>query len=141
MILIDAQDAVVGRLAAYVAKRLIEGEKVTVINAEKAVISGNTEQITSVYYKRRGMTQKANPEFALKWPRRPDLLMRRIITGMLPKHSNRKMTALKSLKVHLGSPAEMQGNAIKPVKTSDKLARNFITLQVLCKNLGWEFKS
>lgn len=136
--IIDASNAVAGRLAAYAAKRLLEGEQVVIVNAEKAVISGDEEEITLVYRKRRGMTQKANPEHAMKWPRRPDFLLKRIIKGMLPKRSNRKTTALKALRVYVGKPASVTGTPVTPIKTSDKLARGFVSIEKICANLGWK---
>ena len=138
--IIDGSNAVAGRLAAYAAKRLLEGESVVITNAEKIVISGSEEHVTSVYKNRRGMTQKANPEHGMKWPRRPDLLFKRIIEGMLPKHSNRKTMAMRALRVYLGTPADLKETSMKPVKTSEKLARNFVSLEKLCANLGWVAK-
>ena len=38
--IVDAEDAVVGRLAADVAKLLLNGQEVNVVNCEKAVMSG-----------------------------------------------------------------------------------------------------
>ena len=38
--IIDAEGLIVGRMATYVAKRLLKGEIITIVNAEKAVFSG-----------------------------------------------------------------------------------------------------
>lgn len=135
MITIDAEGAVAGRLAAYVAKKLLQKEQVTIINVEKAVFSGNPDQIIGVYYKRRGMTNKANPEKARKWPRRPDFFFKNIVFGMLPR-TNRRKQLLANLKAHIGAPAGI-GKAEKPVKTADKLGRKYITIIDVCKALGW----
>ncbi|PIN72869.1 50S ribosomal protein L13, partial [Candidatus Woesearchaeota archaeon CG10_big_fil_rev_8_21_14_0_10_47_5] len=45
MIIIDANNLVLGRLAARAAKLCLMGEKVSIINCEKAVISGNKKQL------------------------------------------------------------------------------------------------
>ncbi|HML26713.1 MAG TPA: uL13 family ribosomal protein, partial [Methanomethylovorans sp.] len=41
MTIIDANGLILGRLASDVAKRLLAGEKIDIVNAEKAVISGS----------------------------------------------------------------------------------------------------
>ena len=43
--IIDASNLLLGRLASIIAKRLLSGEEIIVVNAEKAVISGNRENI------------------------------------------------------------------------------------------------
>ncbi len=139
MLVIDATNAICGRLSAYCAKQSLKGEKVIVLNAEKIVISGNPKEITLVYSKRRGIQYKADPEKSAKWPRRPDLLFKRIIRGMLPKHSPRGKAALERIMVYLGEPEHAE--AKKPfTNTSDALGKNFISFQQLCKNLGWSPK-
>ncbi|RLI06236.1 50S ribosomal protein L13, partial [Candidatus Bathyarchaeota archaeon] len=37
---IDASGLILGRMASIVAKRLLEGEQIEIVNAEKAVVSG-----------------------------------------------------------------------------------------------------
>ena len=37
---IDAKNLILGRMASIVAKRLLNGERIIIVNAEKAVISG-----------------------------------------------------------------------------------------------------
>lgn len=37
---IDAEGLILGRMATYVAKRLLKGEGIAIVNAEKAVLSG-----------------------------------------------------------------------------------------------------
>ncbi|MEM2976009.1 MAG: uL13 family ribosomal protein, partial [Candidatus Bathyarchaeia archaeon] len=38
--IIDASGLILGRMASEVAKRLLQGENIMIINAEKAVVSG-----------------------------------------------------------------------------------------------------
>jgi large subunit ribosomal protein L13 len=44
-IVIDATDLILGRMASTVAKLVLKGERVIIINAEKALISGNKKNI------------------------------------------------------------------------------------------------
>ncbi|MFH1247150.1 MAG: uL13 family ribosomal protein [Candidatus Micrarchaeota archaeon] len=131
-IVIDANGLIIGRLAAYVAKKAITGHTVEIINIEKAVISGNPLQIVTVFRKRRTMTNHANPENASKWPRKPDLLFKKILSGMMP-HGRRGKEASARVKAHLGSTGK---TGTKPVRDSSKLKHSFISLGELCKELG-----
>ena len=38
--IINAEGLIIGRMASIIAKRILNGEEITVVNAEKAVISG-----------------------------------------------------------------------------------------------------
>lgn len=133
--IIDAKNAIVGRLSAIVAKKALQGEDIVIVNSEYAVISGDPLKTREKYYKRRGMTQKANPENASKWPKRADMLLKRIIKGMLPKHSERGKDAARKIKAFLGVPAEFEGKAEKFAFTSERLGGKFITLDELIKGI------
>jgi large subunit ribosomal protein L13 len=104
MIFIDADGAVLGRLASEVAKRILNGEDITVVNAEKAVITGSRENVMAQYKLMRfvGSTRKG-PFF----PRMPDRILRRTVRGMLPFNQYRGRAAYKRLKVYIGVPAEL----------------------------------
>jgi large subunit ribosomal protein L13 len=104
MIFIDADGAVLGRLASEVAKRLLNGEDITVINAEKALITGSKGNIMFQYKQMRfvGSTRKG-PYF----PRMPDRILRRTVRGMLPFNQYRGRSAYKRLRVYIGVPREL----------------------------------
>ncbi|MBI5228486.1 50S ribosomal protein L13 [Candidatus Micrarchaeota archaeon] len=140
MIVFDGTNAIVGRLSAHLVKLLLKGEEAVVVNAEKLVISGDPKKTIEKYAKRRTIQNKASPEESAKWPRRPDLLFKRIVRGMLPKKTRRGKDALKKLRVYLGVPKECEGKAQQFTKTSKNLECDFITVGELCKNLGWKTK-
>jgi large subunit ribosomal protein L13 len=139
MIVFDAEGAVAGRLASFAVKKALAGEEVVVVNCEKAVITGSPDSIISKYEARRGITQKANPEDAAKWPRRPDLLFKRIVQGMIPKKKARGAAAFKRIKAYVGVPTEFasvqkQKAGMRPVRSKS------ITLLKICAGLGWANK-
>ena len=39
--IVDANNLVLGRMATHVAKELLKGEKVDIVNCEKVVVSGS----------------------------------------------------------------------------------------------------
>jgi len=138
-ILLDGDGAIAGRLAAFAANKLLTGRKVVILNSEKTVISGNRRVIASRYKAKRNIQNKADPDKSPKTPRRPDLLLKRIIYGMLPtSRRNCRSDAMKNLRCFLGVPAEFEGKqAEKPVKTVEELHRDSVTLLKLARTLGW----
>ena len=45
MKIIDGTNAVLGRLASYVAKKVLKGEEVIILNCEHILITGNKKSI------------------------------------------------------------------------------------------------
>ncbi len=135
MQVIDAENAVLGRLASEVAKMLMKGEKVIVVNAEKAIIGGSRDYIFQKYKQRVDRADRANPRRGPKFPRRPDLLLKRTVRGMLPK-TNRGRNILRNLKVYMGIPPEYDG---KTTKLNIRMPKgDFVTLEELGEFLGWK---
>src|SRR2546427_7163068 len=81
MAVVDASGQIVGRFSSAVAKRLLGGEEVVVVNAEKAVITGSTAWLTGEFRHRRG---NGGQREGTVYPRRPDRNLPRSIPGMLP---------------------------------------------------------
>ncbi len=129
--IIDGKNAVLGRLAAYVAKELLKGEKIEIMNAEKIIILGNPKKIVTDCLERR---RRGSPKKGPFFPRKPDLIVKRAIRGMLPYKTDRGKQAMKNLKVHIGEieATDVKTVAVKNVKT------NFISIEKLSKNLGWD---
>lgn len=102
MKVIDAAGAPLGRLASQLASQLLEGEQITVINAEQAIIVGNKDEIQQRYKRKReiGGTKRKGPFF----PRVPDKILQRTVRGMLPYQKTRGRQAFKNLKAYMGTP-------------------------------------
>jgi large subunit ribosomal protein L13 len=123
-IVIDAEGAVVGRLAAFIAMRLRgkhradftphvdTGDHVVVINADKVVFTGRkTEQKT--YYWHTGYPggikeRTAGRILAGRFPQR---VLEKAVQRMLPKESPLARRQLAKLRVYAGNahPHEAQG--------------------------------
>ena len=139
MVLINAQGLIVGRLSSIVARKLLEGDEVTIINAEKAVLSG-AKAMTFAEYKQavdRGTTEKGP-----YYPKRPDAIIKRAIRGMLPYKAQRGKDAMARLRIYIGLPSELQGQkAVTLEKASvDRLSSfKYMELGELSKQLGAKF--
>jgi large subunit ribosomal protein L13 len=143
--LIDGNKYVLGRLATYVAKLLLEGNHVALINAEKLVISGEKEVIVEKYKEKLNWKDKANPEHSPYWSRRPDLLVKRIIRGMLPYKRKAGREAYKRLRVFIGE--NVKGINLKDykklepdMKKANDLKEEYLEVGELSKLLGYEVK-
>ena len=69
------------------------------------------------------------------YPRYPDMVLRRVIRGMLPYKKAKGRAAIKRLKVYNGNPENFK-NAEKLVKNVDELRCKYITLQELSRRMG-----
>jgi len=136
---IDASNAILGRLASIVAKRLLNGEKIAIVNAEKAVISGKFDSILEKYKEWLKIRTHTNPKKGPFHYRRPDKLVKRTIRGMLPWKNPRGKQAYKRLRVYIGVPEELKNKEIARVKEVDasRLKGSYITIFELSQLIGW----
>ncbi len=132
-VVIDATFSILGRLASIVAKRLLDGEKISVVNVEKTIILGDPQMIINKYLER---ISRGSPHHGPFFPRAPDRIFWRTVRGMLPYKKKKGKDALRRLKVYIGVPEKFKNEkceklAQKHVKTK------FITLEKLSKRIGW----
>jgi len=137
MMIFDANNAVLGRIASRAAKALLNGEEVFIINAEHAVIGGDPRNTIDRYKARREARNKANPEHSPHWSRRPDMLVKRIVRGMIPFDRPRGKIAIKRLRVYMGVPDELKSKKVEPIGREVKAHSKSIIIKDLCRELGW----
>ena len=95
-----------GRAASLIAQRLLAGETVVVVNAEKSVVTGSRAEVLAHYTAARARgSKRTGPHF----PRYPDRIFRRTVRGMLPHLKTRGKVAFRRLNVHIGVPEELKG--------------------------------
>lgn len=134
---IDATGASAGRLGTYVAKRLLNGEEVHIVNAEKATVSGSLDAVMERYdFKRDIGTRRKGPYF----PRVPHLMMKRTVRGMLnyqelPSHR----AAYKRLKCWIGVPEELANKTPVVEEKARSNAARSVTFGEIAQRLGAKF--
>ena len=135
-IIVDAKGLVLGRMASIIAKRLLQGESIIVVNAEKAAISGKRLQIVK---EAKTFLEVGHPRKGPFHQRRPDRIVRRTIRGMLPRKKPKGIQAFKRLKVYLGTPMEFKDKEIQTIldASTEKLKSPYITVGELAKEIGW----
>jgi len=137
MSIIDGSNTIVGRAASVIAKRLIEGERIEIINAEKMVMTGRKEEILKKYNTRMSLSAKGNPHKGPKYSRMPDKLVKRAVRGMLPWKKAKGKKVFKNFKAHIGVPEELEKAKTEKIESAlNKLQKGFLTIEELSKSLG-----
>jgi large subunit ribosomal protein L13 len=111
MIIIDAENLLLGRFATFAAKQALLGQEVKVINCEKALISGK-QSTTLKEIKQDSL--RGNPVKGPFIPKMADRYVRRVIRGMLPYKQARGAEAFKRVMCYVGVPEEFKDQ--KPVE-------------------------
>ncbi len=138
-IVVDATDHIAGRLSSNVAKLLLKGNRVSIVNCDKIMISGTRSNIISEYRDFLEINSINHWKHGPKHPRRPDTIMKRMIRGMLPKEKTSGKEAHKRLRTYIGSPKEVK--TLKKIKFEKamikKSAANYTTMADLGRTIGW----
>ena len=136
--IIDAKDTILGRLGTFAAKQLLMGNKVDIINCEECVISGKKQAIMEIYI--RKLHRKA-PTKAPFFYRRPDMLVKRTVRGMLPFKRARGRDVFKNIKCHIGVPDNLMSQKalkIEGADTSKIQSTDYMRIKDICKAVGWK---
>lgn len=132
--IIDATDHVLGRLSTDIAQRIMGGEEVVIVNAEKALITGKRSSIMSHYKQRkdRGKIRKGP-----YYPRRADLILKRAVRGMIPYQKPSGRDAYRRLKVYVGVPTQYTNAEKQKVDQAMSVTTSrYITLGEVSAYLG-----
>jgi len=136
--IINAENLILGRMAAIIAKKALQGEKIDVINTEKAVITGKPADILQRY------KQKFQKGYTLSGPyfkRRPEKIVRRTIRGMLPYKQEKGKKAFKNIRCHIGIPKELKSEkseTLEKANVKNIKKTRYITVKEVSKSLGWK---
>ncbi len=134
--IIDGTGLVLGRLAAYAAKKALEGETVVIVNSEKVVITGGKKFLVEEFLHKQDRGHAYNGPF---FPKMADRIVKRTVRGMVPYRQERGIKAYRRVKCYLGVPEEYKNTKFETVKGADysKLKTlNFITVNDLAKAVG-----
>jgi large subunit ribosomal protein L13 len=127
---IDADNAILGRLSSTVAKELLQGEEIVIVNAEKAIVTGNARTTITRYIQRSNIRTKTNPLKGPFFPRTPEGIVRRTVRGMLPRKKPRGKAAYGRLKVFRSIPKDYLDTPLEKIQAADasNLRCKFITV-------------
>ncbi|MEC7694745.1 MAG: 50S ribosomal protein L13 [Candidatus Thermoplasmatota archaeon] len=143
----DATDKILGRLASQVAKEMISARKsgrqqrVIIINAEHAIVSGPKSKVLSDYRAKYQLNHARKGPF---FPRMPDKIIKRTVRGMLPYQKNSSgRNALRDLRVLIGAPSNLSGDELpedhqwgETSKIDRKTPEKYVRLGEISSHLG-----
>ena len=134
--LVNAEGLIVGRLCSKVAKRLLNGEEVIILNAEKAVFSGKKK---SKLLEAHIFLEVGAPKRGPFHYRSPDRFLRKAVRGMVPYKQPKGKNAYKRLKVFMGVPLELKDQPMITFTeaSSANLKGPHFTLGEMAKEIGW----
>jgi large subunit ribosomal protein L13 len=130
-LVVDARDCIMGRVASQIAERALDGERIAVVNAERAVITGSRDDVMGVYQKRSEIGSDQGPYY----PKRPDRIFKRAIRGMVPYKTRRGREAFENVRVYVGNPYD-EGDVLEGTSL-DRLSNiKFVSLGDISESLG-----
>ena len=143
-IVIDARGHLLGRLAATVAKQLLEGQRIVVVRAEEINISGRHIRNKFIFLRYLDKRRNTNPSRGPYHYRAPSKIFWKAVRGMLPHKTPRGALALAKLKVYEGVPPPF--DHVKRVVVPSALRvlrlkpmRRFTNLGKLATEVGWTY--
>jgi large subunit ribosomal protein L13 len=138
-IVVDGTDLLAGRLSSNVAKLLLQGNHVSIVNCEKIMISGGRKNIVQNYKDFLAIASILHPEHGPYHPRRPDTMIAKMVRGMLPRKKPSGMAAHRRLRTYIGVPGTLS-SAKKTSFDKAKITRssaNYTTVAELAREVGW----
>jgi large subunit ribosomal protein L13 len=133
---INGDGLILGRMCSKVAKRILNGEEIIVVNAEKVVLSGKRN---SKVAEAKQFLEVGAPERGPFHSRRPDRIVRKTVRGMIPWKQSKGKVAYKKLKVFMGVPQELKDHKMETFEEAKatKLKGPHFTLAELAIQIGW----
>jgi large subunit ribosomal protein L13 len=134
VVVINAERLILGRMSTNVAKRILNGEDVIIVNAEKAIITGNRDMIFDNYTAKYKRGKQINGPF---FPKRADLIVKRTVRGMIPFKSSHGREVYRHLVVYVGVPKDLASAKMEQVEAATNLwTDKYVTVGEVAEHLG-----
>ena len=130
----DGTDAVFGRIASVVAKDLLKGNSVNVINCEAMIVSGD-KKLFAKKILTKGEMGRGGSMKGPSYPRVADRLVKRMIRGMLPWDRSKGRAAFKQLKCYIGNGDVTEEEVAKAIKFNHKMPMKHSTIKEIVEIL------
>ncbi|MBI2630482.1 50S ribosomal protein L13 [Candidatus Pacearchaeota archaeon] len=118
MIIINAENNVIGRVASYAAKQILLKREVVIVNSEKTIVTGRKKSIIKKFEEKRA--RGGNILRGPFYPSTPIMILKRAVKGMLPGRYGREKEAIARVKCYEGIPKEFENE--KMIKVSREKA-------------------
>ncbi len=138
-LVVNGAGCIAGRVCSHVSKLLLKGNRVTIVNAEKAMLSGQRNRTIQLYKEHLEINSATNPIHGPFHPRRPDRILTKMVRGMMPKRKASGIEAFKRLRVYISIPDQLKNSTMESFEDSKitKPVSYYITIGDLAKEIGW----
>jgi large subunit ribosomal protein L13 len=139
-VIVDATDCIAGRMCSRVSKLLLKGNRVSIINSENAMLSGDKYKTIDLYKEFLEINSVTNPVHGPFHPRRPDTILTKMVRGMIPKTKTSGIEAFKRLRVYIGTPhglSKSKRESFEDTKITRSPSR-YISVGEVAKQIGWK---
>merc|ERR1712139_330309 len=142
-IVIDGKQHLIGRLAAVVAKELLNGQRIVVVRAEEIIKSGPLYKNRMKYVEWLKLKSNTNPRHGGPYHfKAPSKLFWRVVRGMVRHKTARGTAAMDRLRVYEGVPKDyarqkrrLVPHAMRALRL--KNGRKWCKLGDLMASVGW----
>jgi large subunit ribosomal protein L13 len=138
-VIVDATGCIAGRFCSRVSKLLLKGNRVSVVNSENAMLSGDRYMTINLYKEYLEISSVTNPIHGPFHPRRPDTILTRMVRGMIPKTKASGIEAFRRLRVYIGVPEELKNKKTEVIHDA-KITRapsKYTSIGEVAKEIGW----
>lgn len=129
-LVLDATNAILGRLCSYAAKKSLGGYTIKIVNSEKAIITGSRKNILERYDQ---MVKRGGPHYGPYISKTPHMMLKRTIRGMLPYRIKKGLDALKRIKCYKGNESNLPAEQIKSTQLKILKIPRYITIGEVCR--------
>jgi len=144
VVVVDAKNHLMGRLASVVAKQLKSGQKVVVVRCEELHVSGSLYRNKLKFEAFLNLRFSTNPIRGHFHERSPSKIFRRCVRGMINYKTTAGSAALTLLECYEGVPEKYETKkkwschaAFHAVRM--QAHRKFCVLKDLSKRVGWNY--
>ncbi|MHB1908863.1 MAG: 50S ribosomal protein L13 [Nitrososphaerales archaeon] len=137
---VDASGQIGGRLCSNVAKLLLNGDRVVVVNAEKVLVSGQRSNVMSGWLEYLKIASVVHPKHGPFHNRTPDGILTRMVRGMVPRRKPSGASAMKRLRVYVGVPGRFEKTKFQRFESAaaTKPTAYYVKLGEIASRIGWK---
>jgi large subunit ribosomal protein L13 len=139
-VFVDASGQIAGRMCSKVAKLLLNGSSVTIVNADKALFSGLRQTVMADFLERLKIASVVHPKHGPFHPRTPSGILTRMVRGMIPRTKPSGAASLKRLRVYEELPGRygrVELSSFEDAKATKPLAY-YVPLGEVAHRIGWK---
>lgn len=145
--IVDLSNHVMGRAATVIAKQLLLGRKITVVQCDRLNLAGPCIRNKIHYLNFLKKLKRSNPKKGPFHHRAPNEIFTRVVRSMLPRYTKRGQQALRRLVTYDGIPINVAGKGGRVVIPKAlrynclKGTRPYTILGEMCHDIGWKYKA